>query len=128
MAAIAVSRPVVATRLALDVEALLRRIVALEARVAALEPPADAQFLATIAASVKGHVFSSAELRKHARVDATLQRVLRGLTNRELGNRLRTLADRHIDGYVLTRVGRDQAGCIWALLHEDGSVGAAAGT
>lgn len=109
------------------IDTLLRRIDDLEARVAALEPANDAAFVAAIAASVKGRVFNVAELRTHARIDADLGRVLRGLTSRQLGNRLRTLANRPINGLVLQRVGRDEAGCIWTVLHAASGLGSSEG-
>lgn len=103
------------------------RLAALEARVLALEPPADVQWLTVIAASVAGHVFSVAELRAHVRVDTDLRRLLGGLTSRQVGNKLRTLAGRTLQGLVLERVGRDEAGCIWTVLHAGAGIDAERG-
>jgi hypothetical protein len=126
MAKVAVASLVAPRVVSGDTEALLRRVLALEARVAALEPASDAQLLAAIAGSVAGHVFNVAELRAHARVDADLARVLRGLTNRQLGKRLRALAGQDVGGFVLQRVGRDEAGIVWAVsavdLHADAGI------
>jgi hypothetical protein len=94
-------------------------VAVLSPRLVAVEPVSDADFLAVVATSAAGRVFNVEELVAHARVDSELRRVLRGQQGRQLGNKLRTLANRHINGYVLERVGRDEAGCIWTVLHAD---------
>jgi hypothetical protein len=90
----------------------------------------DVRFVAAIAASVQGRVFSLMELRAHARrVDSVLQRAIGTLTNQQLGKKLRDLAGRDFGGLVVERVTRDASGVIWAVsvapdLH--GHTGAAA--
>jgi hypothetical protein len=79
----------------------------------------DARFVAAIAASVKVCAFSSAELSQHARVDADLRAVLGGRTSRQIGKRLRALADRPVGGFVVRRIGRDGDGTIWTVQVDD---------
>src|SRR5688572_10694724 len=53
----------------------------------------DTQLLGAIANAVCDHVFSARELRNHATVDATLSRALGGASVKQIGKRLRSLAD-----------------------------------
>lgn len=71
----------------------------------------DLRDLAVIAQYSAGHVFTSDDLRAHARLHPELQR-----TTRQLGKRLQALAGRNLGGMVLVRVKRDQAGTLWAVL------------
>lgn len=97
---------------------LARRIGTLEARISALEPATDGELMSFIATRTAGHVFTLAELRTLARADGPTC-VWRSLT----GNRLRALANRHLHGFVLTKVKRGEGGCIWVVLHADAGHG-----
>src|SRR3954453_14762417 len=66
------------------------------------EPVDPAEFLATIADSVKGHPFTASELLDHAAVDADLAHALHGITSaRQLGKRLQVVAGRTINSLRL---------------------------
>lgn len=77
--------------------------------------PDEARFVAAVAASVQGRVFSIAELRAHALIHGDLQRAIGALTNQRLGKKLRDLAGRDVGGFVVTRVTRDESGVVWAV-------------
>ena len=94
--------------------ALETAVQVLSARLAHLDA-GDVPFLAAIASSVQGRVFSAAELLAHAQVDDELRRVLAGRTAKEIGRRLRALADRDIGGFTLARVTRDASGIVWSV-------------
>lgn len=80
------------------------------------EPVDPAEFLATIADSVKGHPFTAGELLAHAAVDVDLAHALQGVTTaRQLGKRLQVLADRTINSLRLERISRDATGLIWLV-------------
>jgi hypothetical protein len=85
--------------------------------------PNAARFLAAVAASARGHVFSAAELVAHGQTDADLCEALNGRTSRQVGKQLRALADHPVEGLVVRRIGRDGDGTIWAVqvadLHAD---------
>lgn len=103
---------------------LRKRVEALEARHVRRD---DRVVLIAIGESVRGRVFSAAELFTHATNDPTLADALRGLTAKRLGKYLRTLANRPLAGLMLQRVGRDRDGSIWAVqvvgdLHRGSSV------
>jgi hypothetical protein len=102
------------------------RLSALEAAVARLSlhveqftgqtRPDDAAFLAAIAASVRGHVFSARELVNHATVDRDLRAALAGVTSaKRIGKRLHRLAGQGVGGFRLCRVDRDRDGTIWSV-------------
>jgi len=97
-------------------------IAELRQRVTVLERTArpaldDASWLTVIANAVAGRVFSVSELRAHRRVDRALRRALAGMTAQQIGTRLRQLTDRRLNGLILQRVGRDEAGCSWLVRH-----------
>lgn len=76
----------------------------------------DVSFLAAIANAVAGRAFSANELLAHTAVDAELAQALRGVTSAHaLGVRLGALAGQNVGGYTVQRIGRDQAGVIWAV-------------
>jgi hypothetical protein len=83
----------------------------------------EARFLLVVAMAVKGRAFSAAELLAHGLVDPELRQALGGMTSRQIGKRLRTLADRDIGGLIVRRIKRDEAGTVWAVsvadLHAD---------
>ena len=115
------------------VEALLRELVDLQRQIlAALEQrqrptqltrEEEARFVLVVALAVRGRAFNAAELLAHGRVDADLRQALGGLTSRQIGKRLRTLADRDIGGLIVRRIKRDDAGTVWTVsvadLHAD---------
>jgi hypothetical protein len=78
-------------------------------------PPDDGPLLLAIATATAGRVFSSKELRAHARADADLAQALGRLSSRQIGKRLRALAGRDVGGFVVRRVGRDGDGTIWTV-------------
>ena len=121
-----------------DVGRLEARLVALELAVEDLRrripAPTDADdgaFVATIAVAVKGCAFSSDELRRHAKVDPALARVIRDDTAVQVGRRLRALLGRDVGGWIVERIGRDASGIVWgvvpARLHAEASARATLG-
>jgi hypothetical protein len=102
--------------------ALVERIERVEADLAALLEPlaarkgTDAAFVAAIAASVHGRVFSARELVRHSSVDAQLGQVLRRQSSIQVGRRLRTLLGKDCGGWTIQRVGRDGSGIIWHVV------------
>ena len=98
------------------------RIAALErelADVRRLQREADA---AVIARSVRGCVFSAAELLAHARVDPDLHEALHGATTpRQVGRRLAQLAGGALRGVRIVRLPRNGDGCIWTAVLHDGT-------
>jgi hypothetical protein len=108
-------RPRRSARAAADIPTRIRALEAEIARLRAELDRDDGRFLATVAASVQGHVFTAAELMAHARHDEDLRRVLGETTPKRLGKRLGRLAGRDHGGYTLACVDRDECGCIWDL-------------
>lgn len=117
------------------IDDIVRRLVALEQVVADLlqqnrrpssdlphslrarvDPAADARFVATIAATVQGRVFTANELVMHARVDDALAQVLGPLTAGQVGRRLRALMGCDIGGWMVERIGRDADGVLWHVV------------
>jgi len=102
---------------------LVAEIKALRDRVAALERAkptptgADRALLHTIAAVIgDAVVFSAADLFDFARHDPALRQALRGVhTPKRLGQWLRRLAGRSLDGCRLQRIDRREEGCIWCV-------------
>src|SRR5262245_61284114 len=82
----------------------------------ARQGPDDIAFLHGIATVVKGCIFTTKSLRAHRCADASLHRLLRGYTLRELGATLRALRDRPLDGLVLRRLPkRENSGALWRV-------------
>jgi hypothetical protein len=112
------------------VDELRATVQRLDARVQALEHPAprmpDAAWLVTIAEATQGRVFSVAELRAHRRVDAALRRALAGMSNQQIGKRLRRLHQRPVAPFRVDHLGRDQAGAIWQVRVDDSHADAGA--
>ena len=102
---------------------LQARIDALEAELRALRYAArardDARFLGTIYGVVTRNEFSTIELLEHTHHDSDLRAVLEGMTRRTLGARLKRLAGHDVAGQVLTKITRDQHGCIWQFLSQE---------
>jgi hypothetical protein len=125
LAAVNRRRPVTASPDPIEARfcSLERHVAELESRLTAVEPLTDAEFLKAVATSVKGRVFNTLELRRHARVDSDLRRALGTHTNLQLGKKLERLAGRPIGGFVLQRIKRDETGVLWAVgladLHDD---------
>jgi hypothetical protein len=61
-------------------------------------------------------VFSIADLRRHATVDAALAEALDGLTNLQIGKRLRACAAAVASPYRVVRVKRTGVGLLWAVV------------
>jgi hypothetical protein len=76
---------------------------------------ARATWMQTIATLAAGTVFSVEKLRAHARLHPELERLLRGLDNRQIGNRLRLLANHVFSGISLRVHSRDETGTLWEL-------------
>jgi hypothetical protein len=72
----------------------------------------------TVSAVVTRNEFSALDLLAHTRHDPALRAVLAGMTARTLGARLRRLAGHDVAGQVLTKIGRDEAGCIWQFVSQ----------
>jgi hypothetical protein len=95
---------------------LQRRVEVFEAVERRARPRvSDARVILAIAGAVGERVFSAAELLEHARIDAPLRRVLRGLTPRRLGKRLEAIASRPVGGFRVERCGREDSGTLWTL-------------
>jgi hypothetical protein len=94
------------------------------ARIAQIEDTIQHLKLLAIATSVAGRAFSAAELLAHAELDADLRCVLEGATTpKQVGRRLRALADRTRGGLRLVCLGRENRGCIWSLqIHAEAGV------
>ncbi len=111
-----VARVAEAERRAVDMAARLEQ---LEHRIAP-RPIDDRELVAAIIATCGRLCFTAKELHKHRRVDPVLAAALRGLTKpRHIGRRLRALADAgvSVDGFRLSKIGRETSGCIWTLIH-----------
>jgi hypothetical protein len=106
------------------VAALETDVARLTAALAQLAGLDDGAWLAIVGASVRGHVFSVKELRAHRVVDRELRRALAGMSAKAIGARLRRLAGRNIDGWIVQRVDRVGDGCIWSLIHQDAGIDA----
>ncbi len=94
------------------------RLAAVEREVAelrALLTTSDRAFLHAVALAVDRQVFTAAELLAHARHDAALADVLRGLSPKRIGKRLRSLVGREVGGLVLRRVERNAEGVVWEV-------------
>lgn len=104
---------------------LAQRIDALEKELGELRAEqrdrADAEFVATLARSVEGRVFSAADLVAHARVDSDLRDALGDERPRQIGRRLARLAGHAVGGVCVRLVDRTNAGRVWAitLWHQD---------
>jgi hypothetical protein len=97
--------------------ALEQRIARLEALMLPLDEPA---FLARLAASTHGAIFSTRELLEHARIDRELAGVLSPLSAKQLGQRLKALADGRPRGpFLLERVLRERGGWLWRVTASD---------
>lgn len=99
-----------------EVRTLARRLDRLERRTGAAGVRDDVQFVATIAATVQGCVFSAAELLTHAQVDAALAQVLEARTAVDVGRRLRALMGRDVGGWTVERIARDADGILWSVV------------
>jgi hypothetical protein len=122
-----------------SIESLLRELIAgqraIDAKFDALRadlagrrvPHDDGPFLLAIATATAGRVFSSGELRAHARVDADLARALGRLSSRQIGKRLRAAAEHDQGGVTVRRVGRDGDGTLWEVQVRDLHAHAGAG-
>jgi hypothetical protein len=106
------------TRLESECAALSLRVSQLEA---ARHGRNDRALLAAIADAVQETCFSASELRAHAAIDETLAPLV-GLSTKQIGARLRALANRPLGGLSLRRVARDNAGSIWAVVHVIGDM------
>ena len=90
--------------------------VPLGVRIARLKEDIHTLQLLAIAESVRGCVFSAAELLAQARVDGDLRYVLRdAVTPRQVGRCLVQLAARPGHGVRLVKIDRNEAGCIWGI-------------
>jgi hypothetical protein len=76
---------------------------------------ADGRFLRVLLIGTNGEAFNLALLRLRAALDADLREALGARRPRQVGQRLCRLKDRTLDGLVLRRVNRDEAGCNWQV-------------
>lgn len=61
------------------------------------------------------YVFSARELLNHATVDSTLRPPLGGANAKQIGKRLRRVADQQIGSYEVLWAERDNGGSIWTI-------------
>ena len=99
-------------------------IAQLEQRVATLEAVnerqlADAEWLTTLTASVRGHTFTISELLEYAAVDMALRHALAGMSPRVIAARLKRLARHPLRGFRLAPIRREEDGCRWELLIQE---------
>jgi len=102
-------------QLVADVEALRDRVSALERQLRRQDDD-DRDLVRAIVTAVHADVlFSAGDLVEHGTIDRALGQALGGLTARQLGKKLRELADRPLGGFAIVRVDRNSAGTIWMV-------------
>jgi hypothetical protein len=107
-----------------DPAGLDARVTAIEARLARLERqgPRDgteAGVVVTLAERIGARHYTAAELIRHATVDPELAAALEAadVTNpRELGQLLRRVEHRTIEGLTVERVGQGRDGLVWRVV------------